>query len=1457
MKKNKLGVFALGIASLGFLTCLTSGETKSSSLDSLLVKDATFLVSLSGTQATLGESGVKESQKAFEANLKELIGNNFTVVETFDAINAIKIKANKLFESTISNLPGVEKVALNQRYRFGDTYSGTRTAEEMSEGYIPYANADTDVSEKPTGNEKNQSLETMNVPTSNNGGAGTLVAILDSGYYIEHTAFANFESGSEAAQKAHDRFNYSDLKSKQKGLIGKAKTKLDETEANKLTYQNPKLNDGSTYYNLKIPFYYDYGGSNLNDGNDFDVLSRVSEHGTHVASITAANGTYKGVAPNAQLALMKVFYEQIAQDESQASGVYATEEDIVEALNDCAVLGVDTLNMSLGTDLDDFSNKTIAISIMEKLGEDYGVVCNIAAGNAGKSLFKSMNAYKDWATDQVDTGILGSYATSDKVNVIASSTNPTQYYEKGLVFDQNGKSTVVGYDDQVEKDEASGITEELERLLKDCADEKGEVQLVTAGVPGEDGNYYGDAASYQKATQYDQDLFKDKVVVCDRGSTSFLDKATQAEENGAKGLIVINNDPTAIEFTFGMSWTASGSQTATPPNTPVVFVLYRDRDFILNKCLTDVKDSSTNATYAKAGKASIIEKKEEENPDKNQLSDFSSDGSTSDLKLNPTISAPGTSIRGATLGKTNKQGYVENLDEYSYEYLSGTSMATPNFTGVTALMIGEQNFETDEERIAYMKSLTMRTMSTATQYESTSYYYDKINVVKAQTSGDYIKDVLTYVPEQQNEDGTTGIKNVAPYSPRKEGSGVVNVSKALKSKVYLEGLKANQDGSFSDKGVGHSKIELKNNDLISKGQIKVGFNIHSDLEADTTYTVKIKVMAPEITSYHSHDNSLANYVGKDTYLEGAKLQTVYDKDLETIDLGTVNLTKGSNQVTKFESDAKSIGEESKKYLENFENGTFLEGYVYLEPNTKDEENGISTLSIPFLGFYGDYGAADATEPFNFEKDTTYNASKANDGEQIGFNGTNKVEGKLYGSDLVNALGKNSYLLDYIDTSSMIAADSFETYNSGDKQSSILKNNESISNFANQIVTKKDSEGNTTLYVGGDKTDVLYIQEYVYRSILSETVEIYDKFGTLVTTSNVKDIVSNTNSLYKSIIVTSLMSDKSLVHRGYCELPLYNTKTGVKLPNGNYTIKFTYNLIYGSTQTKTFNLVIDSSKPLLAGKTILTSGDKKVLRLKFSELYIDDTTKVHVNADITPFTITKVSDGYLIDIVLDEAFEDGKLFVDITDASYNSTRYMVNLNEEGQGVTIESDALTFGATYSYTKTSGTLSSSVNIDDTYEISAKDYKGASLDLGEYTALICLGKKVNSSVQVLGISDDGSKKALSFELLDSTTIRVRSEYTKIQILDEGGYNNDLSQTDDATVTIKETSNGKVFSDRTTGRKGDTGVIYAIADKGYEVDKVIINGEVVAPDQYGNYVFALRSGENTVEVTFKASQAK
>ena len=1454
MKKNKLGLFALTVGSLGFLACLPYGEMKSSSLDGTFAKDTTFLVSLYGTKDSLGAEGVKNSQRKFEDELTRVIGNNFIIEKSYDAVNVIKVKANKVFENTIASIGNVYKSSINKSYRFSETFSGLRNSDEIKEGYVPFTSSSTNAEGQDVKSNENQSASTMKVPTQNKGGAGSFVAILDSGYYIEHNAFANFKD-PEVIQKATDRFNYQDLdKACSNKDFTATRTKVLE---NVVPTTQQELNDGSLYYNLKIPFYYDYGGSSLSAANDVDVLSRVSEHGTHVASITGANGTYNGIAPNTQLALMKVFYEQLPSDDGkQPGGVYAKDEDIIEALNDCAILGVDSLNMSLGSDLDDFTDKSTSMNVLSKLTAD-GISCNIAAGNGGKALFKSMNTYKGWATDQVDTGILGSYAVSGDANVVASSTNPKQYYEKAIQvsYESNGKqlTSVMGYSDQVEYTPGKeDITPENQKLLKDVAKD-GKIELITAGAKDSNGNYFGTSADYQKAISESNNpkLFNGKVVVADRGSNSFLDKAKAAKEAGAAGLIVVNNDPTAIEFTFGMSW-SNGNQGFEVPEIPVVFVLYRDRDIIFNKCLTD-------KAYAKEGTASIIAEQEADNPEAFQLSDFSSDGSTSDLKINPTISAPGSSIKGATLGLANNSGYVEELNPDKYEYMNGTSMATPNYTGIVALMIGEQNFENEEARKAFMKTITMRTMSTATQYESTSYIYDKIKVEEKETTGDYVEKVLTYTPTEYNkEEDYYGTKNVAPFSPRKQGAGVVNATKALKNKVYLEGLTLKEeggkfDGSFTNQGVGHAKIELKNNELVKEGKIQIGFRLHNPEKKAVKYNVKMNILAPELSVYHNHDNQLANYVAKDAVYEGAKIQTIYDKVLEKdVKLGEVELT--ANDVSKdFTLKPYTIKQESKDYLSNFENGTMLEGYVYLEPvGGENLDNGITNLSIPYLGFYGDYSQADATEPFDFEKEPEYSTKNVQNGQEIGLTGKDKINGKLYGSDLVNYLGKNSYAMNAIDVSSTIGVDSYANYNSTERQSAVLTNINNIGNFAKPLTTKKGEDGTYTLYVGGEESDVLYIQEFVYRSLSKETVKIINKYGETVSESYVKDIIDNSQNLFKSIISSNYIANKTLVHRGYAELPLYNSKTGTKLPDGEYKLQFTYDLIYGSKQTKNYKLVIDSKKPELLSKTIITKGDDKVLRLKFSELYIDSQTKIHVNADYTTFTWSKVNDGYLIDIPLKDAWKNGKLFVTIQDGAHNVTRFMLNESANSGGAALISSELTPGSKYSYEVTTN-ASTNGNIDDTYLFEATNYDGSKADLGTFEAIFTYDRKINKTLKVYGIDSKGRKHSLKYEFLDSLTVKVTSSYNKIQLLDAGIVNDSVVNEDNATIKLPTLENGQIYCDRTSGRAGDVATLYVIPSDGYMVEKVIVNGEELMADISGNYQFILRGGENTVEVIFAA----
>ena len=293
------------------------------------------------------------------------------------------------------------------------------------------------------------------------------------------------------------------------------------------------------------------------------------------------------------------------------------------------------------------------------------------------------------------------------------------------------------------------------------------------------------------------------------------------------------------------------------------------------KALAALEESARKLTVSAAyGKV--------DNPTSGEMSDFSSWGVTPELTLKPDITAPGGNIKSATFNN----GYTTK---------SGTSMAAPYVSGAMAVVkqyVEQQNYANSETAKAELVSDLL--MSTA-------------DLVMAGT---------------------------APYSPRKQGAGSVNIAAATAAKAYLTA----EDGT-------RPKVEL-GDDARKSGSYTVKFQLHNLSDENLTYTLGgyIQADGQEVTKQIGSKD--VHQVTELPYLLGrieAQTVTVHSK-------GTVTVTV-----------PVGITEANKAYLDaNFENGTYVEGFVTLTP----ESSAQPTLSIPYMGFYGDWTQApiiDATD----------------------------------------------------------------------------------------------------------------------------------------------------------------------------------------------------------------------------------------------------------------------------------------------------------------------------------------------------------------------------------------------------------------------------------------------------------------------------------------------------------------
>ena len=208
-------------------------------------------------------------------------------------------------------------------------------------------------------------------------GAGKVVAIIDTGVDMSHPAFSGGLHGTPA---------------------------IDSSKGAALARQVGK---SGTYVNQKFPFAYDYA-----DGDN--DASPAGSHGTHVAGITAANGSQiTGIAPDAQIIVGKVARSR--------GGI--PDSALLAALDDMAVIKPDVVNMSLGRTAGmDSAADTLFAGVYEKLQEK-GITLDVAGGNEFQAGYGNKSGKNLPYASDPDSSTLGEPGSFAPVVTVASIEN--------------------------------------------------------------------------------------------------------------------------------------------------------------------------------------------------------------------------------------------------------------------------------------------------------------------------------------------------------------------------------------------------------------------------------------------------------------------------------------------------------------------------------------------------------------------------------------------------------------------------------------------------------------------------------------------------------------------------------------------------------------------------------------------------------------------------------------------------------------------------------------------------------------------------------------------------------------------------------------------------------------------------------------------------------------------------
>ena len=769
---------------------------------SIVVKGGSVLdkYSTNGLTANYAAANYRQQVRASQNAVAREISADVLGGKKLDVVWNLTLAANIISANVESDqidairaLPDVEAVVVEQRY-YPD-----RSAEKLAT--------------QPNMATSSSMIGTNVAYETGYTGAGTRIAVIDTGIDTDHQSFDNGAFDYALQQEANGNENY--IKS------------LDLLDQSKVTAVLSQLNIAQNgvsaddlYYGSKLPFAYNYVDKNTDVTHDNDTQS---EHGSHVAGIAAANKyvpqtdgdetTYvsaldtvktQGVAPEAQLLVMKVF----------GSNGGAFDSDYMAAIEDAIVLGADSINLSLGSSYPGPSKYTAYMdadtdpvpvyqAILDSLASKDAVV-SISAGNSGnwaENAYAGSNGYDassgtgllyddDVSMDVV--GAPGSFTNAFTVTSVDNIGNTGEYLEvdgqKFIYMETTGEKAGHGM-----------------KQMKSIA---GEYEYILIDGVGNTGDY--DAIG-------GKDLLEGKIVFCSRGELDFSMKASNAAQYGVAATIVYNNVPGTISMDLSSYWNEAPCVLVTQDTAKV----FRDKA----EPVYDKNDSSKVLYYKGRMKVSADAAVILDSAEYMTMSSFASWGVPGSLELKPEITAPGGNIYSVNGLEQGGKGY---------ENMSGTSMAAPQIAGMSALF---------------------------------SQYYQAAGLSKTNRSVRHLaQSLLMSTATPAREDATHY------WSVLKQGAGVANIGAAITADSYVWMADSANKGA-SD---GKVKVEL-GEDAAKNGTYSFSFDLYDLSGTEQTYDLSASFFTQAMTTIGGDrylDEATAPLVANVTYGSAASGSSV-------------------------------------------------------------------------------------------------------------------------------------------------------------------------------------------------------------------------------------------------------------------------------------------------------------------------------------------------------------------------------------------------------------------------------------------------------------------------------------------------------------------------------------------------------------------------------------------------------